>query len=42
MRSDRFLDGCVESGYIVGRDQPVYEDSNRELLRFLHAVFHGH
>jgi dienelactone hydrolase len=35
MGSDRFFEGCVKNGYFVGRDQPVYEDSNRELLRFL-------
>jgi dienelactone hydrolase len=35
MRSGRFLEGCVKTGYIVGRDQPVYEDSTREMLRFL-------
>jgi dienelactone hydrolase len=35
MRSDRFFEGCVKTGYIVGRDQPVYEHSNRALLEFL-------
>ena len=35
LQSDRFFEGCVENGYIVRRDQPVYEDSNAELIRFL-------
>lgn len=35
LTSDRFFDGCVFNGYIVGRDQPVYEDSNAELIEFL-------
>jgi dienelactone hydrolase len=35
LTSDRFFEGCVFNGYIVGRDQPVYEDSTRELLAFL-------
>jgi hypothetical protein len=35
LTSDRFLKGCVFNGYIVGRDQPVYEDSNAELIEFL-------
>lgn len=41
MRSDRFFDGCVKNGYIVGRDQPVYEHSNRELLEFLDRTLGG-
>lgn len=32
---DRFFEGGVFNGCIVGRDQPVYEDTNRELIRFL-------
>ena len=35
LTSDRFFEGCVFNGYIVGRDQPVYEDSNHELIKFL-------
>lgn len=35
LTSDRFFEGCVFNGYIVGRDQPVYEDSNAELMEFL-------
>ena len=35
LSSDRFFEGCVFNGYIVGRDQPVYEDSTAELLEFL-------
>lgn len=35
LTSDRFFTGCVFNGYIVGRDQPVYEDSTEELLEFL-------
>lgn len=35
LTSDRFFEGCVFNGYIVGRDQPVYEDSNAELIEFL-------
>lgn len=35
LTSDRFFEGCVFNGYIVGRDQPVYEDSNNELIEFL-------
>lgn len=37
LQSDRFFAGCVFNGYIVGRDQVVYEDSNRELIEFLNA-----
>lgn len=37
LKSDRFFEGCVFNGYIVGRDQPVYEDSNAELIEFLNA-----
>lgn len=37
LSSDRFFEGCVFNGYIVGRDQPVYEDSNAELIAFLDA-----
>lgn len=35
MSSGRFFEGCVKTGYIVGRDQPVYDDSSGELFRFL-------
>lgn len=35
LTSDSFFEGCVFNGYIVGRDQPVYEDSTAELLEFL-------
>lgn len=37
LTSDRFFEGCVFNGYIVGRDQPVYEDSTEELMEFLDA-----
>lgn len=35
LTSDRFFEGCVFKGYIVGRDQPVYDDSNEDLIEFL-------
>jgi dienelactone hydrolase len=35
LRSGSFFGDCVKRGYIVGRDQPVYEDSTKELIRFL-------
>jgi len=38
MASDRFFEGCVKNGYIVGRDQPIYDASNRELFEFLDRI----
>lgn len=33
--SGRFFEGCVKVGYIVGRDEPVKQQSDEQLLRFL-------
>lgn len=35
MNSGRFFEGCLHRGYIIGRDQTVYEDANKRLLQFL-------
>jgi len=41
LRSSPFFEGCLRSGYIVGRDEPVKQESDRQLLMFLDKVFHG-
>jgi len=40
MRSSPFFEGCLHYGYIVGRDEPVKQESDRQLLIFLDKVFH--
>lgn len=39
--SGRFFQGCLEVGYIVGRDEPVKQRADAELLRFLNTEI-GH
>jgi len=41
MSSSAFFEGCLFYGYIVGRDEPVKQESDRQLLLFLDKIFHG-
>lgn len=41
MESGDFFQGCLVKGYIVGRDEAVYQASNAELLRFLEVELRG-
>jgi len=41
MQSSPFFEGCLHYGYIVGRDEPVKQESDRQLLMFLDKIFHG-
>jgi len=41
LTSSPYFEGCLHYGYIVGRDEPVKQESDRQLLLFLDKVFHG-
>jgi hypothetical protein len=35
MASGRFFEGCLDEGYIVGRDEATHQAANAALMRFL-------
>lgn len=37
LQSGQFFEGCLKSGYTVGRNEAVYQATNRDLLEFLEA-----
>ncbi|MCY1259407.1 Dienelactone hydrolase family protein [compost metagenome] len=39
--SGQYYVGCLHKGYIVGRDEPVKQESDRQLIGFLDQVFNG-